>query len=197
MQISRCSCKFGDFWCSFGGKNSQFLHPWFKSRLGNTVLSPQIDEVPSSCAHVRFLAVWVCLSAIRVPASLSRTPPSSNCVPALSPAEHVSVEAGCEGYIAGQLTTGGRERQAQTSVCHLTAHVEWGEELVFPLPHGYQVEGEVSLSLHSCDRFSRNTNLGAMRFKLADVAMMSNADCWVDLQPPKQVHELVSPGGLP
>lgn len=34
-----------------------FLHPWFKSRLGNTVLSPQIDEVPSSCAHVRFLAV--------------------------------------------------------------------------------------------------------------------------------------------
>lgn len=98
------------------------------------------------------------------------------------------MEAGCEGYIAGLLTTGGRQRQTQTSVRPLTAHAEWGEELLFPLPpQGYRVEGEVSLSLHSCDRFSRNTNLGTARFKLADVAMMSDADCWVDLQPPKQV----------
>ncbi|XP_062405644.1 synaptotagmin-13 isoform X2 [Sardina pilchardus] len=105
-------------------------------------------------------------------------------------AEHVAVEAGVEGYVAGLLSVEGRERererQAQTSVRRLLDHVQWGEELIFPLPDGYQVEGEVSLSLHSCDRFSRNTNLGAMRFKLADVGMMSDADCWVDLQPPKQ-----------
>ncbi|XP_041917150.1 synaptotagmin-13 isoform X2 [Alosa sapidissima] len=101
-------------------------------------------------------------------------------------AEHVAVEEGGEGYIAGLLTTEGRERQAQTSVRRLMGHVQWGEDLIFPLPDGYQVEGEVSLALHSCDRFSRNTNLGVMRFKLADVGMMSDADCWVDLQPPKQ-----------
>ncbi|XP_063043812.1 synaptotagmin-13 [Engraulis encrasicolus] len=102
-------------------------------------------------------------------------------------AEHVSAEAGCEGYVSGCLTTGGQvERQAQTSARRLTDHVQWGEALTFPLPAGYQVEGEVSLSLHSCDRFSRNSCLGAMRFKLVDVGMMSDADCWVDLQPPKQ-----------
>ncbi|XP_031425438.1 synaptotagmin-13 isoform X2 [Clupea harengus] len=111
-------------------------------------------------------------------------------------AEHVTAEAGCEGYISGLLTTDGRERQAQTSVRRLTGHVQWGEDLVFPLPDGYKMEGEVALSLHSCDRFSRNTNLGAMRFKLADVGMMSDADCWVDLQPPKQPQVTSSAGEI-
>ncbi|XP_036391154.1 synaptotagmin-13 [Megalops cyprinoides] len=101
-------------------------------------------------------------------------------------AEHVSVEVGCEGYVAGRLSIAKGHKEAQTSTKRLTAHVQWEEDLVFPLPGGYEEEGEVALSLHSCDRFSRHTNLGTMRFKLADVGMMSDADCWVDLQPPKQ-----------
>jgi hypothetical protein len=89
--------------------------------------------------------------------------------------------------VAGVLTLAAGQREAQTSLRRLTSHTHWEEGLVFSLPGGYEVEGEVALSLHSCDHFSQNTNLGLMRFKLVDVGMMSNADCWVDLQPPKQV----------
>ncbi|XP_029622902.1 synaptotagmin-13 [Salmo trutta] len=101
-------------------------------------------------------------------------------------AEHLSVGSGCEGYVAGALTLAAGQREAQTSSRRLTSHTRWEEGLVFSLPGGYEVEGEVALSLHSCDHFSQNTNLGVMRFKLVDVGMMSNADCWVELQPPKQ-----------
>uniref|UniRef100_A0A673XWI2 Synaptotagmin XIII n=1 Tax=Salmo trutta TaxID=8032 RepID=A0A673XWI2_SALTR len=105
-------------------------------------------------------------------------------------AEHLSVGSGCEGYVAGALTLAAGQREAQTSSRRLTSHTRWEEGLVFSLPGGYEVEGEVALSLHSCDHFSQNTNLGVMRFKLVDVGMMSNADCWVELQPPKQVGYL-------
>ncbi|XP_038825657.1 synaptotagmin-13-like [Salvelinus namaycush] len=101
-------------------------------------------------------------------------------------AEHLSVGSGCEGYVAGVLTLAAGQREAQTSSRRLTSHTRWEEGLVFSLPGGYEVEGEVALSLHGCDQFSQNTNLGDMRFKLVDVGMMSNADCWVDLQAPKQ-----------
>ncbi|MBN3320715.1 SYT13 protein, partial [Atractosteus spatula] len=105
-------------------------------------------------------------------------------------AEHVSVEAGTDGYIVGLMTTKTGRKEAQTSIRRLTPHVLWEEPLGFPLPEGYEVEGEIALSLYSCDRFSRQANLGVVRFKLADVGMLSDADCWVDLQRPKQ---LISP----
>ncbi|CDQ59892.1 unnamed protein product [Oncorhynchus mykiss] len=110
-------------------------------------------------------------------------------------AEHLCVGSGCEGYVAGVLTFAAGQREAQTSSRRLTSHTRWEEGLVFSLPGGYEVEGEVALSLHSCDRFSQNTNLGVMRFKLVDVGMMSNADCWVDLQPPKQMQYRDQQGG--
>ncbi|KAG5839892.1 hypothetical protein ANANG_G00209940 [Anguilla anguilla] len=106
-------------------------------------------------------------------------------------ADRVSTGAGGEGYVEGRLSTAAGQKEARTSSRHLAAHVRWEEELVLGLPGGQEkeeedVEGEVALSLHSCDRFSRQANLGTVRFKLADVGMMSDADCWVDLQPPKK-----------
>ncbi|KPP68241.1 synaptotagmin-13-like [Scleropages formosus] len=100
--------------------------------------------------------------------------------------EHVNTETGCEGYVAGQLSTPSGRRDAQTTMQRLAPSMRWRERLVFPLPGGCRGEGEVALSLHSWDRFSRHVNLGTMHFKLADVDMMSDAECWVDLQPPKQ-----------
>ncbi|KAL4642125.1 synaptotagmin-13-like [Arapaima gigas] len=109
--------------------------------------------------------------------------------------EHVSTEAGCEGYVTGQLTTPTGRREAQTSMQRLSPTMHWRERLVFPLPHGCQGEGEVALSFHSWDRFSRHVNLGTVYFKLADVDMMSDAECWVDLQPSKQ-EEVLSAGEI-
>uniref|UniRef100_A0A672SMK0 Synaptotagmin XIII n=1 Tax=Sinocyclocheilus grahami TaxID=75366 RepID=A0A672SMK0_SINGR len=108
-------------------------------------------------------------------------------------AENISVEAGCEGYISGCVSVSEEQKHAHTAVHKLAAHVQWGEELVFALPmEGTEdtdsLDGEVALSLHCCDRFSHNSTLGTMRFKLADISMMLDADCWVDLQPPKQVR---------
>ncbi|XP_016099626.1 synaptotagmin-13-like [Sinocyclocheilus grahami] len=110
-------------------------------------------------------------------------------------AENISVEAGCEGYISGCVSVSEEQKHAHTAVHKLAAHVQWGEELVFALPmEGTEdtdsLDGEVALSLHCCDRFSHNSTLGTMRFKLADISMMLDADCWVDLQPPKQVREM-------
>ncbi|XP_056615308.1 synaptotagmin-13 [Triplophysa dalaica] len=107
-------------------------------------------------------------------------------------AENISVDSGCEGYISGCVRISEEQKHAQTAVHKLAGRVQWGEELVFILPlDGTQeaggLDGEVALSLHCCDRFSHNSTLGTMRFKLADVSMMLDADCWVDLQPPKQV----------
>ncbi|XP_059368943.1 synaptotagmin-13-like [Carassius carassius] len=113
-------------------------------------------------------------------------------------AENISVEAGCEGYISGCVSVSEEQRHAHTAVHKLAAHVQWGEELVFALSvEGTEdtdsLDGEVALSLHCCDRFSHNSTLGTMRFKLADISMMLDADCWVDLQPPKQ--EVASSSG--
>lgn len=99
----------------------------------------------------------------------------------------MTAEAGCEGYVSGLLTTTRTRKEAQTSMRRLATTMRWQEGLMFPLPEGTQGEGEVALSLHSWDRFSHHVILGTMRFKLADISMMCNADCWVDLQPPKQV----------
>ncbi|XP_052008199.1 synaptotagmin-13-like [Xyrauchen texanus] len=112
-------------------------------------------------------------------------------------AENISVDisAGCEGFISGCVSVSDEQKHAQTAVHKLAARVEWGEELVFSLPvEGIDgLDGEVGLSLHCCDRFFQNSTLGIMRFKLADVSMMLDADCWVDLQPPKQ--EVTSSSG--
>uniref|UniRef100_A0A673GYH9 Synaptotagmin-13-like n=1 Tax=Sinocyclocheilus rhinocerous TaxID=307959 RepID=A0A673GYH9_9TELE len=111
---------------------------------------------------------------------------------------NISVEAGCEGYISGCVSVSEEQKHGHTAVHKLAAHVQWGEELVFALPmEGTEdtdsLDGEVALSLHCCDRFSHNSTLGTMRFKLADISMMLDADCWVDLQPPKQ--EVASSSG--
>ncbi|XP_066510487.1 synaptotagmin-13-like [Hoplias malabaricus] len=117
-------------------------------------------------------------------------------------AEHMSVDVGCEGYVSGCVTVAGEQKHCQTAVRKLAARVQWGEALVFALPSNCNMEGtegmegEVALTLHSCDRFSRNATLGTVRFKLADVGMMSDADCWVDLQPPKQLDVTSSAGEL-
>ncbi|XP_039546425.1 synaptotagmin-13 isoform X3 [Pimephales promelas] len=116
-------------------------------------------------------------------------------------AENISVDAGCEGYISGCVSVSEEQKHAQTAVHKLAAHVQWEEELVFALPvEGTEdtdaLDGEVALSLHCCDRFSHNSTLGTMRFKLADVSMMLDADCWVDLQPPKQQEVTSSAGEL-
>uniref|UniRef100_A0A8C2ADV6 Synaptotagmin XIII n=1 Tax=Cyprinus carpio TaxID=7962 RepID=A0A8C2ADV6_CYPCA len=113
-------------------------------------------------------------------------------------AENISVEAGCEGYISGCVSISEEQKHAHTAVHKLAVHVQWGEELVFALPveateDTDSLDGEVALSLHCCDRFSHNSTLGTMRFKLADISMMLDADCWVDLQPPKQ--EVASSAG--
>lgn len=118
--------------------------------------------------------------------------PSSSFV--LSAAEQVSMETCNEGYVSGCVSVFGEKRLAQTAVRKLASRVQWGEAMVFSLPSSCStestesMEGEVALTLHICDRFSRNTTLGTVRFKLADVGMMSDADCWVNLQPPKQVR---------
>ena len=102
----------------------------------------------------------------------------------------MTASPGSEGYVSGVLTCGSFQREAQTSRRPLSKRVRWQEGLVFsvPGPGGCQGEGEVALTLLSCDRLSHHANLGSMRFKLADVDMMSDSDCWVDLQPPKQVN---------
>lgn len=104
------------------------------------------------------------------------------------------MESGCEGYVSGCVSIPEEQKHTQTTSRKLAPTVQWEEELVFTLPGGSNtentdnVDGEVALSLHVCDRFSRNVILGTVRFKLADVSMMSDADCWVNLQPPKQVR---------
>ncbi|KAF4094437.1 hypothetical protein AMELA_G00014950 [Ameiurus melas] len=116
-------------------------------------------------------------------------------------AEQVSMETGNEGYVSGCVSVFGEQKLAQTAVRKLASRVQWGEAMVFSLPSSCStestesMEGEVALTLHICDRFSRNTTLGTVRFKLADVGMMSDADCWVNLQPPKQM-EVLSTGEL-
>lgn len=107
-------------------------------------------------------------------------------------AEHVAAGLGLEGYILGHLHTPAELTEVRTAPRRLTEHTCWAESLAFPLPGGYKTEGEVALSLRSLDCFSQDVDLGDMRFKLADVAMMSDADCWVELQPPKQVPLLLN-----
>ncbi|MBN3271425.1 SYT13 protein, partial [Polyodon spathula] len=101
-------------------------------------------------------------------------------------AENVSTKQGRDCYLTGHLITKSGRREALTSIRRVKPHLLWEETLVFPLPEGYGIEGEIALSLFNCDKFSRHTNTGVMRFKLADVGMLSDADCWVDLQPLKQ-----------
>ncbi|TSQ58057.1 Synaptotagmin-13 [Bagarius yarrelli] len=107
--------------------------------------------------------------------------------------KQVSMDSGTEGYVSGCVSVFGKQKFAQTAVRKLASIVQWGEDMVFSLPSicstksTENMEGEVALTLHICDRFSRNTTLGTVRFKLADMGMKSDANCWVNLQPPKQI----------
>ncbi|KAG2463065.1 synaptotagmin-13 [Polypterus senegalus] len=100
-------------------------------------------------------------------------------------AEKVSTAQGSDCYVIGNLTTLSTRKEAKTTVKRALPQVVWQETLAFPLPEGCEIEGEMALSLYSCDTFSQHAHMGVVRFKLADVPMLSNADCWVDLQLPK------------
>uniref|UniRef100_A0A8C4RT24 Synaptotagmin XIII n=1 Tax=Erpetoichthys calabaricus TaxID=27687 RepID=A0A8C4RT24_ERPCA len=100
-------------------------------------------------------------------------------------AEKVCTAQGSDCYVIGNLTTLSTRKEAKTTVKRALPQVVWQETLAFPLPEGCEIEGEMALSLYSCDTFSQHAHMGVVRFKLADVPMLSNADCWVDLQLPK------------
>ncbi|KAL7831302.1 hypothetical protein SRHO_G00308050 [Serrasalmus rhombeus] len=58
------------------------------------------------------------------------------------------------------------------------------------------VSREQKYSQTAVRKLATRVQWGTVRFKLADVGMMSDADCWVDLQPPKQLEVTSSAGEL-
>ncbi|XP_051991952.1 synaptotagmin-13-like [Xyrauchen texanus] len=150
---------------------------------------PQQDETP--CTSEQSSPMMTSTLYPKLHFSISLHKESGELHISIIEAENISMDAGCEGYISGCVSVSKGQKHAQTAVHKLAARVQWGEELVFSLPvEGTEgidgLDGEVALSLHCCDRFFQNSTLGIMRFKLADVSMMLDADCWVDLQPPKE-----------
>ncbi|KAG1971748.1 synaptotagmin-13 [Pimephales promelas] len=171
--------------CNQATEREAFSLPWQASA----------DETPCASEQTGAMTTSSSILYPKLHFSISLHKKSGELHISIVEAENISVDAGCEGYISGCVSVSEEQKHAQTAVHKLAAHVQWEEELVFALPvEGTEdtdaLDGEVALSLHCCDRFSHNSTLGTMRFKLADVSMMLDADCWVDLQPPKQVRNI-------
>ncbi|XP_051820705.1 synaptotagmin-13 [Antechinus flavipes] len=75
-------------------------------------------------------------------------------------------DMGCDCYIQGSLASGSATVEAQTALKKRLPHTTWEETLVFPLPEEQRPAAILTLTLRTCDRFSRHSVVGELQLHL-------------------------------
>ena len=127
---------------------------------------------PDSAAHSR---------ALLLP---SPGPQQALHLAAFSPAAAVTSDhdGGCDCYIQGSVANKMGSVEAQTALKKRQLHTTWEEGLALPLAEGELPTATLTLTLRTCDRFSRHSVAGELCLGLDGVSVPLGAAQWGELK---------------
>ncbi|TEA34014.1 hypothetical protein DBR06_SOUSAS2310118, partial [Sousa chinensis] len=91
-------------------------------------------------------------------------------------------DGGCDCYIQGSVANTMGSVEAQTALKKRQLHTTWEEGLVLPLAEGELPTATLTLTLRTCDRFSRHSVAGELRLGLDGVSVPLGSAQWGELK---------------
>ncbi|XP_074086623.1 synaptotagmin-13 isoform X2 [Macrotis lagotis] len=80
-------------------------------------------------------------------------------------------DVGCDCYIQGSVASVTNTVEAQTTLKKRLPHTTWEEALVFPLSEEERPAASLTLTLRTCDRFSRHSVVGELQLHLDEISL--------------------------
>lgn len=100
-------------------------------------------------------------------------------LPAAVTSDH---EGGCDCYIQGSVAVKTGSVEAQTALKKRQLHTTWEEGLALPLGDEELPTATLTLTLRTCDRFSRHSVIGELRLGLDGTSVPLGAAQWGELK---------------
>lgn len=100
-------------------------------------------------------------------------------LPAAVTSDH---EGGCDCYIQGSVAVKTGSVEAQTALKKRQLHTTWEEGLALPLGEEELPTATLTLTLRTCDRFSRHSVIGELRLGLDGASVPLGAAQWGELK---------------
>lgn len=100
-------------------------------------------------------------------------------LPAAVTSDH---EGGCDCYIQGSVTVKTGSVEAQTALKKRQLHTTWEEGLALPLAEEELPTATLTLTLRTCDRFSRHSVIGELCLGLDGSSVPLGAAQWGELK---------------
>ncbi|EPQ10500.1 Synaptotagmin-13 [Myotis brandtii] len=91
-------------------------------------------------------------------------------------------DGGCDCYVQGSVANRTGSVEAQTPLKKRELHTTWEEGLVLPLAEEELPTATLTLTLRTCDRFSRHSVAGELRLGLDGVSVPLGAAQWGELK---------------
>ncbi|KAL0628706.1 Synaptotagmin-13 [Plecturocebus cupreus] len=91
-------------------------------------------------------------------------------------------DGGCDCYIQGSVANRSGSVEAQTALKKRQLHTAWEEGLVLPLAEEELPTATLTLTLRTCDRFSRHSVTGELRLGLDGTSVPLGAAQWGELK---------------
>ncbi|XP_036182001.1 synaptotagmin-13 isoform X1 [Myotis myotis] len=91
-------------------------------------------------------------------------------------------DGGCDCYVQGSVANRTGSVEAQTALKKRELHTTWEEGLVLPLAEEELPTATLTLTLRTCDRFSRHSVAGELRLGLDGVSVPLGAAQWGELK---------------
>lgn len=91
-------------------------------------------------------------------------------------------DPGSHCYILGTVVTKSGITEAQTELKKKALHTIWEEALLFPVAEEEMPEGTLTLTLRTCDKFSRHSIVGELKLSLAEVGEPFGTAQWEKLK---------------
>ncbi|XP_076785419.1 synaptotagmin-13 isoform X2 [Arvicanthis niloticus] len=91
-------------------------------------------------------------------------------------------EGGCDCYIQGSVAVKTGSVEAQTALKKRQLHTTWEEGLALPLGEEELPTATLTLTLRTCDRFSRHSVIGELRLGLDGASVPLGAAQWGELK---------------
>ncbi|XP_058518446.1 synaptotagmin-13 isoform X2 [Ochotona princeps] len=91
-------------------------------------------------------------------------------------------DRGCDCYVQGSVANRTGSVEAQTALKKRQLHTTWEEGLALPLAEEELPTATLTLTLRTCDRFSRHSVAGELRLGLDGVAVPLGAAQWGELK---------------
>lgn len=91
-------------------------------------------------------------------------------------------DGGCDCYVQGSVANSMGSVEAQTALKKRELRTTWEEGLVLPLAEEELPAATLTLTLRTCDRFSRHSVVGELRLGLDGVSVPLGAAQWGELK---------------